>query len=109
LRAGHTSTLRLRYAGGDTGTSFTIAVPARAAGARGRLYAQESPMFWFERSFPRTLGGLKKLVNTMPRNDQAVYDLFLGGGRSRPVHVHGLTTAESEVITGGGGFKVVVR
>ena len=66
-------------------------------------------MFWFERSFPRTLGGLKKLVNTMPRNDQVVFDLFAGGGKSRPVHVHGLTRAESEVITGSGAFKVVVQ
>ncbi len=109
LRAGKTSTLRLRYAGGDTGTSFTVAVPAKAAGSRGRLYAEESPMYWFERSFPRTLAGLKHLVTTMPRNDQAEFDLFLGGGMSRPVHVHGLTTAESEVITGRGAFKVVVQ
>ena len=109
LKAGKTAKLRLRYAGGDTGTSFTVAVPAKAAGARGRLYTQESPMWWFERSFPRTLGGLKKLVNTMPRNDQARVDLYVGGPKSRPVHVRGLTHAESEVITGYGAFKVVVK
>jgi hypothetical protein len=109
LRAGKTATLRLRYVGGDKGKAFTIAVPAKAAGARGRLYTEESPSFWFERSFPHTLGGVKKLVNTMPRNDQAVFDLYAFGGKTRPVHVHGLTKAESEVITGHGAFKVVIR
>jgi hypothetical protein len=107
LKAGKTATLRLRYAGGATGKQFTIAVPAKAFG-RGRLFTQEAPMFWFERSFPHTFAGVQKLVNTMPRNDQAAFDLFVDGSR-RSVHVHGLTQAESEVITGQAAFKVVVR
>ncbi|MFZ2016058.1 MAG: hypothetical protein WAV00_19750 [Nocardioides sp.] len=109
LKAGKNATLRLRYVGGDTGKAFSLPVPAKAAGARGRLFTEESPSYWFERSFPRTLGGLKKLVDTMPRNDQAVFDLYAFGGKSRPVHVHGLTKAESEVITGHGAFKVVIN
>jgi hypothetical protein len=107
LKAGKTATLRLRYAGGEIGKQFTMAVPAKALG-RGRLFAEEAPMFWFERSFPHTFAGVQKLVTTMPRNDQASVDLFVDGFR-RSVHVHGLTPAESEVITGRGAFRVVVQ
>jgi hypothetical protein len=109
LKAGKAATLRLEYAGGDTGKAFSVAVPAKAAGANGRLYAEESPMFWFERSFPHTIDGVKKLVDTMPRNDQAVVDLFGFGGRGRSVRVHTLTTAESEVITGRTNVRFVVQ
>jgi len=107
VKAGKNATLRLRYAGGDHGKAFKVAIPAKASGS-GRMFLQESEQYWFERSFPSTLAGVTRLVNTMPRNDQASYSLGVFG-KGRSVEVDGRTTPESEVITGHGSFRVVVR
>lgn len=108
LTAGKTGTLRLRYAGGIAGRLFTVAVPAKAAGARGALYVQQSPQWWFEENYARTLSGVTRLVRTMPRNDQATYSLYVGG-ETGEIQVAGLTPAETKVVTGHGSFRVVVR
>ena len=104
-----TLTLRLVYAGGSTGTTFKVAVPARAAGMAGQLALSAAQGFPFEPyPMPKAIGGVKKLVDGAVRNDQAVVDFVAFGGKSRPVQVHTTTPKDNEVITGHKTFKVKV-
>ena len=109
VHAGGTLTLRTVYSGGSTGTTFRVAVPARAAGMSGRLALSAAQGFPFEPfPMPKALGGVKKLVEGAVRNDQAVVDFEAFGGKARPVQVHTTTPKDNEVITGHKTFKVKV-
>jgi hypothetical protein len=107
VKAGHTLTMRLVFAGGTTGKKFTVDVPAKAAGMRARLYANEAERYPFERSFPHRLGGVKKLVDTMQRNDQSQVQ-FLAFGEERSVRSSTLTPPQGTVIEGRTTVKVKV-
>jgi hypothetical protein len=98
-KAGHSMTLRLVFAGGTTGTKFTVDVPAKAAGMRARLYAYPGERYPFERGFPHRLAGVKKLVDHMQRNDQAQIFFTAFGGR-HSVRTTSLTAPEGKVIDG---------
>ena len=100
VKAGTSATLRLRYAGGLHGPAFKLAIPARAAGMSGRLFASAVEGFPFERGFPGTLGGVKRLVKNAHRNDQAQVQFFAFGGRTKPVQGQVLTQPGSKVVTG---------
>ncbi|WP_151082261.1 SpoIVB peptidase S55 domain-containing protein [Nocardioides cynanchi] len=109
VRAGGTLTARVVYAGGTTGRTFTVAVPARAAGMRGQMTVAAAQGFPFEQfPMPKTIGGVKKLVDGAVRNDQATVELSAFGGKTRPVQVHTTTPKDHEVITGHHTFKVKV-
>ena len=108
LKAHSTATMRLRYAGGTHGPAFKLAVPAGTAGMRGILSASEVPGYPFERGFPRTLAGVKKLAQKAKRNDQAQIDFFAFGGKSKPVQSQVFTTPGAKVITGHLNLKVKV-
>src|SRR5262249_51532762 len=69
--AGKAMKLRLLFDGGTTGKTFSVDVPAKAKGARGRLYAYPGENYPFERGFPRQFAGVQKMVDNMQRNDQA--------------------------------------
>jgi hypothetical protein len=108
VRAGTSATLRLRYAGGGHGPSFQLKVPARAAGMSGRLFASEVDSFPFERGFPRTLAGVKRLAQNAHRNDQARVEFFAFGGRTKPVESQLFTQPGQKVVTGRTVLKVKV-
>ena len=108
VRAGGTATMRLVYAGGSTGKTFQFAVPAKAAGMSGRLFASAAEGFPFERGFPHSLGGVRKLVDGAVRNDQAQVAFEAFGGKTRPVEVRTTTPKADEVIRGHQAFKVKV-
>ena len=75
---------------------------------RGILSASEVPGYPFERGFPRTLAGVKKLAQKAKRNDQAQIDFFAFGGKSKPVQSQVFTTPGAKVITGHLNLKVKV-
>ena len=108
VKAHSNVTLRLRYAGGTHGPAFKVAIPAGTKGFRGFLSASEAEGYPFERDFPRTLAGVKKLVQKAERNDQAQIDFYAFGGTSRSVRSHQATPADSKVITGHLDLKVRV-
>jgi len=108
LKAHSTATLRLRYAGGTHGPAFHLVVPAGTSGFRGSLSASEVESFPFERGFPRTLAGVKKLVQKAKRNDQAQIDFFAFGGKTKPVESQQFTAPGNKVITGHLNLKVKV-
>jgi hypothetical protein len=87
------------------GQRFTVAVPKRAAGMTGRLEAFPAVSFPFEQSFPHQLSGVRKLVNTMQRNDEAQIS-FTAFGKDRAVHSSGVTPAQGTVIEGQAGAPV---
>lgn len=98
-KAGHAMALRLVFGGGTTGKKFTVDVPAKATGMRGRLYAFPAESFPFERGFPHRLAGVKRLVDHMQRNDQAqVY--FTAFGERRGVRSRTLTNPQGTVVDG---------
>jgi hypothetical protein len=108
-KAGGTTKLRAVYAGGSTGTTLRLAVPARASGMHGRVMLSSAPGYPFETyPMPKSIGAVKKLVDGAVRNDQA--DVFFQalGGKSRPVQIHTATPKDDEVITGHRAFKVKV-
>jgi hypothetical protein len=108
-RGGGTTTVRLVYAGGSTGRTFHLAIPARASGTDGRLVMSSAPGFPFEPyPMPKTLGAIQKLVDGALRNDQADATFEAFGGSGRPVLVHTATPKDDEVITGHHTFKVKV-
>jgi hypothetical protein len=108
-RAGHTSTLRLVYAGGSKGKTFHLAVPAGTSGSGARLDLFSAQGFPFEPyPMPKSLGGVQKLVDGAVRNDQADVVLEASGASGRPVQVHLTTPPDDEVITGHQAFKVKV-
>jgi hypothetical protein len=107
VKAGHTLTMRLVFAGGTTGKKFTVKVPAKAAGLRGQLYANPAESYPFERSFPHRLSGVKKLVDNLQRNDQSAISFFAYGGR-RSVQSTSLTPAQGTVIEGRATVKVTI-
>jgi hypothetical protein len=109
VTAGAKATLRLRYAGGQHGPAFKLAMPARAAGSSGRLFASAVEGFPFERDFPTTLGGVKRLVKNAHRNDQADVQFFAAGGKSKPVQGRILTPPGTEVVTGQTSIRFLVR
>ncbi len=100
--------LRLRYNGGTHGPAFKVAIPAGTKGFRGFLSAAESESYPFERGFPRTLAGVKKLVQKAERSDEAQIDFYLFGGKSSSVRSHQATPAGGKVITGHLELKVRV-
>ncbi len=108
LKAHSQVTLRLRYAGGTHGPAFHVAVPAGTSGFRGVLSASEAEGYPFERGFPRTLAGVKKLVQKAERNDQAQIDFFAFGGKATSVRSHQVTAPGSKVITGHLNLRVKV-
>jgi hypothetical protein len=108
-KAGGTTKLRAVYAGGSTGTTLRLDVPARASGMHGRVTLSSAPGYPFETyPMPKSIGAVKKLVDGAVRNDQA--DVFFQalGGKSRPVQIHTATPKDDEVITGHRAFKVKV-
>jgi hypothetical protein len=108
-RAGGTTTLRAVYAGGSTGTTFQLAVPARASGMSGRVRLSSAPGYPFETyPMPKSIGAVRKLVKGAVRNDQAEVFLEALGGKARPVQIHTSTPEDDEVITGHQTFKVKV-
>jgi hypothetical protein len=106
--AGGTTTLRLVFGGGSTGRKFHLAVPARASGMQGRLDVSSAPGFPFETSTPKSVGGVKKLIEGAVRNDQAEVLFAASGGETGQVQVHRVTPREDEVIRGHQAFKVRV-
>ena len=107
VKAGHALTMRLVFAGGTTGKKFTVHIPAKAAGLRGQLYANPAESYPFERSFPHQLAGVKKLVNTMQRNDQSAISFFAYGGR-HSVRSSSMTPRQGTVIDGRASVKVQI-
>ena len=108
LRAHSTATLRLRYAGGTHGPAFHVTVPAGTRGFRGFLSASEAEGYPFERDFPRTLAGVRKLVQKAERNDEAQIDFYAFGGKSHSVRSQQATARGNKVITGHLDLKVKV-
>jgi hypothetical protein len=108
VRAGGTATMRLVYGGGSTGKTFQVAVPAKAAGMHAELLVSAANGFPFERGFPHSLGGVKKLVDGAVRNDQAQIAFEAFGGKTRPVVVRTTTPKDGEVIRGHQAFTVKV-
>jgi hypothetical protein len=109
VKAGTGAMLRLRYAGGRHGPTFKLAIPARAAGMSGRLFASAVESFPFERGFPATLGGVERLVRNAHRNDQAQVQFFAFGGKTKPVQGQLLTHPGSKVVTGQTSLRFRVR
>jgi hypothetical protein len=105
VRAGHTLTVRLVFAGGTTGKRFSLAVPKRAAGMTASIEAFPATSFPFEQSFPHQLSGVRKLVNTMQRNDQAQI-FFTASGKRHALRSTALTPAQGTVIDGHTRAKV---
>jgi hypothetical protein len=105
--AGHAMTMRLVFAGGTTGKAFSVAVPTKAAGMRGRLDAGPAESYPFERGFPHRFAGVQKLVDHMQRNDQAQVRFAAFGGR-HSVQSHVLTAPQGTVIEGRAGVRVVI-
>ena len=99
VKAGRNLVLRLALSGGTVGKRFTVAVPKRAAGMTGQLEAFPAVSFPFEQSFPHQLSGVRRLVNTMQRNDQAQIS-FMAFGKDRGVHRSAVTPAEGTVLDG---------
>jgi hypothetical protein len=107
VKAGHALKMRLVFAGGTTGKKFTVHIPAKAAGLRGQLYANPAEGYPFERSFPHRLAGVKKLVDTMQRNDQSAISFFAYGDR-HSVRSSALTPRQGTVIEGRTAVKVKI-
>jgi hypothetical protein len=105
VRAGHALTMRLVFAGGMTGKRFSVPVPKRAAGTTARMEAFPAASYPFEQSFPHQLSGVRKLVNTMQRNDQAQV-LFTFYGKRRATSSTSLTRAQGTVLDGHTAGKV---
>jgi hypothetical protein len=106
---GGTATMRLVYAGGSTGKTFQIKVPARASGMTGRVLASSAQGFPFEPfNMPRSIGAVKRLVDKAVRNDQAEVFFEAFGGKSRPIEIRTTTPKDGEVIQGHQAFKVKV-
>jgi hypothetical protein len=74
----------------------------------GRLFASEVDSFPFERGFPRTLAGVKRLAQNAHRNDQARVEFFAFGGRTKPVESQLFTQPGQKVVTGRTVLKVKV-
>jgi hypothetical protein len=107
-RAGHDLKLRLTYKNGQNGQAFSIHLPQRSAGMRTRLIAFGGRQgFPFERHRPNTLAGVKKLVHSMTRNDQAQVVLF-GFDGHHFIQKEQVTPAEGTVIGGRANFRVVI-
>jgi len=102
-RAGHSVTLRLMFQKGKPGHAFGYDLPAGSAGMQSRIFASAADGFPFERSNPHTLAGVKKLVDTMTRNDQAQVSVF-GFNGHRSLRLQTSTPAEGQVV---GGHAVV--
>jgi hypothetical protein len=100
-------TMRLVFAGGTTGKAFSVAVPTKATGMRGRLDAGPAESYPFERGFPHRFAGVQKLVDHMQRNDQAQVRFAAFGGR-HSVQSHVLTAPQGTVIEGRAGVRVVI-
>jgi hypothetical protein len=109
LTAGRTATLRVTFAGGSHGRAFHLAVPARAAGMKGRLSASEAAPFPFEQEAPSTLAGVAKLVAGAQRNDQAQVELLAFGDTGRPVDLKTATASAGQVIHGSAAIRFRVR
>jgi hypothetical protein len=107
VKAGQALTMRLVFAGGSKGKKFTVHVPAKAAGLKGQLYANPAESYPFERSFPHQLAGVKKLVDTMQRNDQSAISFFAYGDR-HSVRSSSLTPRQVTVIEGRASVKVKI-
>jgi len=107
VKAGHALKMRLVFAGGTTGKTFTVHIPAKAAGFRGQLYANPAESYPFERSFPHRLAGVKKLVDTMQRNDQSAISFFAYGDR-HSVRSSSMTPRQGTVIEGRASVKVKI-
>jgi hypothetical protein len=108
VKAGHSMTLRLVFAGGTTGKKFTVAVPAKASGMRGaRMYTNPAESYPFEQGFPHRLAGVKKLVDGMQRNDQAQI-FFTAFGKRHGVHSTTLTNPQGTVLVGGTVVRVKI-
>jgi hypothetical protein len=108
LKAHSKATLRLRYAGGTHGPAFQVTVPAGTSGFRGFLSASEAEGYPFERDFPRTLAGVRKLVQKAERNDEAQIDFYAFGGKAKSVRSQQATAPGNKVITGHLDLKVKV-
>ena len=108
VKAGRTLKLRLVFQNGRTGHAFTYAIPKKAAGMRARMYTYGAQGYPFERSRPRTLAGVEKLVDTMTRNDQAQVYLYGYGGKDTSFHKTAVTPSEGKVIGGHGRFTVKI-
>jgi len=107
VKAGGTLTMRLVFAGGTTGRRFAVDIPGKAAGMHARLYAEQAQSYPFERGFPHRLAGVKKLVDTMQRNDQSQI-LFTAFGKRRSVRSTTLTAPQGSVIQGRAAVRVKV-
>jgi len=97
--AGHAMTLRLAFAGGTTGKTFTVNVPAKSTGLHSRMYVFPAESYPFERGYPHRLSGVKKLVDNMQRNDQAQV-FFEAYGKRHATRSTTLTHPQGTVIEG---------
>jgi hypothetical protein len=110
VKAGKRLRLRLVLANpsGNSTVPLTFRIPKRAAGQKGKLFLDQAIPYPFEQeSLPATLGGLRKLLRTMVRNDQVQGQLsfFTNTGeilRSKK------TAPANRVITGSRRIKVIV-
>ncbi len=109
LRAGRTATLRVTFTDGSHGKAFHLAVPPRAAGMKGRLFASEAAQFPFEQETPSTLAGVAKLVAKAQRNDQAQIELVAFGDTGRPVDMTTASPSAGQVIHGDAAIRFRVR
>jgi hypothetical protein len=109
FRAGRTAVLRVTFADGTHGAAFRLAVPARAAGMKGRLSASEAVPFPFEQEVPSTLGGVARLVAGAQRNDEAQIELLAFGDRGKPVDLTTATASAGLVIHGSAALRFRVR
>ena len=78
------------------------ALPAAASAQDEAVPAVSYP---FEQSFPHQLSGVRKLVNTMQRNDQAQV-FFTAYGKRQSVSSTSLTPAQGTVLDGHTAAKV---
>jgi len=105
VKAGHLLKMRLVFGGGVKGKKFTVAVPKQAAGMRGSLSAFPAEGYPFEQSFPHQLSGVRKLVDTMQRNDQARIE-FSAFGDTNGIVKTSSTAPARKVIEGHAAVRV---
>jgi len=111
VKAGKKLRLRLTLANpaGKQFVPLTFKIPAKAAGARGKLWLNQAIPFPFEQGDnPTTLAGVRKLLTSMVRNDQVQAVLDLGGitGSSSKTKK---TPPAQRPITGNKRVKVIVE
>ncbi len=110
-RAGKTLRLRVTLSNpaGKKTVPLSFKVPAKAAGARGRIFLNQAIPFPFEQGdMPSTYQGVKKLLDSMVRNDQLQAMLSLAG-MTGSIDKTTTTSPADRPITGNRRVKVVVQ